>query len=93
MDIETRTDVPMIMSTLPMRPTQAYMRSRMIAIPRLNVRKRPLMSSDNSAGDCVPLAIPRIAASTSRLSAAKNAAGRTSVKTLGIANQIRTVSS
>lgn len=51
------------------------------------------MSSDNSAGGCVPSAIPKTAASTSRSSAAKNAAGRTSVKTLKIPNRIKTVSS
>ena len=51
------------------------------------------MSSDNSVGGCVPSAIPKIAPSTSRSSAAKNAAGRKSVKTLKIPNRIKAVSS
>lgn len=83
MNIETRTNVPIIISTLlPQGPVQAYMTSRIIAIPRLNAKKRPLISSDNSAGDSVSPATSETAASVPRLSAAKKAAGRTRVKTL-----------
>ena len=87
MNIETRTNIPIIISTLlPKGPVQAYMKSKIIAIPRLNAKKRPLISSDNSTGESVSPATSETAVSAPRLSAAKKVAGRTRVKTLKIPN-------
>lgn len=81
MNIDTRTNISLSESALPPATKQSqnsitYTMSKMIAIPRLNVRKWPLISSVNS------VEFPPIIPFAPWSSAAKNAAGRVRVETL-----------